>query len=151
MFIVCQLALCLGLQDYYGAAAVSSEQGPSCKPTLKLQASVALEEYTTPPQGSYSSVSYRLVTIIFRTGGLGSAHFFVALQSSPNHWLVYNSAVVTGPFTLDDVQAKYGDYVYGVAYLRSERPEAGDRQSLFAWLQKPENADTARYVQTDLN
>ena len=132
-----------------GAAAVGSEQDPSGKPTLRLQPYVDLEEYPPQSPSSHShNVPFRLVTIVFRTGGNGSAHFYVALQSSPDQWQVYNSAVVTGPFTLDAVQALHGDHVYGVAYLRSQMPEADDRQSLFAWLQQPENAAAARYAST---
>ena len=120
------------------------QPGRAPKLTLKLQESIELDEYPAQVASSRTVVFYRLVVVVFRSGGFTSGHFYVAVQASPDSWVVFNSEQTSGPYSLEEVQALHGDHVYGTAYLRKVMPEAGDRQSLGPWLQQPQNADAAR-------
>lgn len=122
------------------------QAGTASKLTLCLQDSIELDEYPTGDSSSRTVVQYRLVVVVFRTGGFTDGHYYVALQSSPDLWTVYNSAQKSGPHSLDEVQALHGDHVYGTGYLRKEMPVREDRQSLSQWLQQPQNAEAARYM-----
>ena len=119
--------------------------GLAPKLTLKLQESIELDEYPAHAASSRNVVLYRLVVVVFRTGGFTSGHYYVAVQAAPDSWMVFNSEQTSGPYSLDEVQALHGDYIYGTAYLRNDMPEVEDRQSLAQWLQQPQNADVARY------
>ena len=111
---------------------------------LKLQPQIELEEYKSK-DWSRVMVSFDLKTIVFREGEVTSGHFFTALQSSPGQWMLYNSAQMSGPFTLREIQCRYGGQVYGVAYMRSEMLADDGRQSLAQWLADPTNANAARW------
>ena len=83
--------------------------------------------------------------IVFREGELTSGHFFTALQYSSGQWVLYNSAQMSGPFTLREMQCRCGGQVYGVAYMRTEMPADDGRQSLAQWLADPANVGAARW------
>ena len=44
--------------------------------------------------------------------------------------MVYNSEQVSGPYSLDELQAVHGEDIYGTANLHNDMLVAGDRQSL---------------------
>ena len=136
------IAKSLGLtgEDLQQAGSVS-------KLTLKLQKTVELDEYPAHEASSRIVISYRLVMVIFRTGGFTSGHYYSAVQASPDSWVVLNSKQTFGPYSLDEIQAFHGDRIYGTASLRNDMPVVGDRQSLGQWLQQPQNAEAARYLQ----
>lgn len=147
--------LSLVLQNVRGDADATKDLGksqeilPQSEPTqlsLKLEATIELEEYPAQEFSSHTMVEYRLVAIVFRIGGYGSGHFYLAAQSAPGRWLVYNSTDISGPYSLDDVQAQHGQNVYGVGYLCKDMPVMEDRQTLAHWLQQPQNAEAARYI-----
>ena len=75
------------------------------------------------------------------------ADITTAVQASPDSWVVLNSEQTSGPYTLDEVQAIRGKYMYGTAYLRMNMPVAGGRQSLGRWSQQQHNAEAVRYLQ----
>ena len=110
---------------------------------LKLQPQIELEEYESN-DWSRVMVSFNLKTIMFREGEVTSGHFFTALQSIPGQWMLYNSAQMSGPFTLRELLSKYGGQVYGVAFMRIEMPADDGRQSLAQWLDDPTNVGAAR-------
>ena len=118
--------------------------GPASKLTLKLQDTMELDEYPERVCSLRSVVLYRLVVVVFRTGGFANGHFYAAVQASPDRWVVYNSEQVSGPYSLDGLQAVHGEDIYGTAYLRNDMPVAGDRQSLGQWLQQPLNSEAAQ-------
>ncbi|KAA6418291.1 MAG: hypothetical protein FRX49_11800, partial [Trebouxia sp. A1-2] len=111
--------------------------------SLHLQQCVELEEWNSH-DWSRHMVSFTLKTIVFREGGITSGHFFVALQCAPDRWQIYNSAAMSGPHTLEQIQQRLGGKVYGVAYMRTDMPADDDRQSLAEWLDDPAHADAVR-------
>ncbi len=113
--------------------------------SLQLQQCIELEEYSSHGWSS-RMVSFTLKTIVFRDGGVSNGHFFVALQCAPNRWVIYNSASMYGPYTLEQIQQRLGGKVYGVAYMRAEMPADDDRQSLAEWLDDPAHADAVRCI-----
>ena len=151
------MILMLVLQDVGLDAATASRLGLrredvqqpelASKPNLRLQDTLELDEYLEHKASSRTVVVYRLVAVVFRTGGFTSGHYYVAVQASPDSWVVLNSEQTSGPYTLDEVQAIHGKYIYGTAYLRMDMPVAGDRQSLGRWLQQQQNYEAVRYLQ----
>ena len=123
------------------------QAGSASKLTLQLQKTLELDEYPAHECTSRTVASYRLVVVVFRTGGFTSGHYYSAVQASPDSWVVLNSEQTFGPYSLDEIQALHGDHIYGTAYLRHDMPVVGDRQSLGQWLQQPQNAEAARYLQ----
>lgn len=123
------------------------QAGSASKLTLKLQKTIELDEYPAHESSSRTVVLYHLMVVVFRTGGFTSGHYYVAVQASPDSWVVLNSEQTSGPYSLDEVQALHGHFIYGTAYLRNDMPLVGDRQSLGQWLQQPQNAEAARYLQ----
>ncbi len=113
--------------------------------SLQLQQCIELEEYSSHDWSS-RMVSFTLKTIVFRDGGVTNGRFFVAVQCVPNRWLVYNSAAMSGPHTLEQIQQRLGGKVYGVAYMRTEMAADDDRQSLAEWLDDPAHADAVRCI-----
>ncbi|DBA88084.1 TPA: hypothetical protein ACH3X2_005084 [Trebouxia sp. C0005] len=113
--------------------------------SLHLQQCVELEEWNSH-DWSRHMVSFTLKTIVFREGGITSGHFFVALQCAPDRWQIYNSAAMSGPHTLEQIQQRLGGKVYGVAYMRTDMPADDDRQSLAEWLDDPAHADAVRVL-----
>ena len=111
--------------------------------SLHLQQCVELEEWNSH-DWSRHMVSFTLKTIVFREGGITSGHFFVALQCAPDRWQIYNSAAMSGPHTLEQIQQRLGGKVYGVAYMRTDMLADDDRQSLAEWLDDPAHADAVR-------
>ena len=112
---------------------------------LRLQQRIELEDYSSQDWSS-RMVSFTLKTIVFREGGITSGHFFVALQCVPDRWVVYNSAAMSGPHTLEQIQQRLGGKVFGVVYMRTNMPAEDDRQSLADWLDDPAHADAVRCI-----
>ena len=81
------------------------------KPNLRLQDTLELTEYPDHKASSRTVVLYRLVAVVFRSGGF-SGHYYVAVQASPDSWVVLNSEQTSGPYSLDEVQAVHGKHIY---------------------------------------
>ena len=105
------------------------QAGSASRLTLELQKTVELDEYPAHESSSRTVVSYRLVAVVFRTGGFTSGHYYSAVQASPDSWVVLNSEQTFGPDSLDEIQAFHGDHIYGTAHLRNDMPVAA-----MAWL-----------------
>ena len=91
-------------------------------------------------------VQYNLAVIIFRTGGMGNGHFYVAAPTSAGAWMMHNNNNIQGPMPLKQLQQKEGMHAHGMMYVRTKAPATDDWDDLIPTGRMYKSVQRLRYA-----